>query len=426
MSAVLEAKTAMRNLAKKAQEVVVDDSLTQAEKMTTLDQIEADIKTHSDTVALHEKAKRLAQGGEVADDEKGDDDGKMLRPKSFAKRIVESDAYKSMRETIAGSARGGSFVELEEGFNPSFGTKAAATIDEGTVPAFSGGSGLGGQLVAPQFLPGIVPLKFQRLTIADLLASGTTDTAAVTYVIEAAFQDLTAAVAEKGAKPQLDLTLARRQDNVGKIANRAKVTDELFEDASQFVSYLQGRMIFGVQRAEENQLLNGNGTAPNILGLMNRPGLAPAVVTAAGLTATKVVEGVFNQITNLRAVSFVEPDAFVIHPNDWQTIQLGKDGNGQYFGGGPIAGQYGNGGYTNQARLWGLPGVITTAIAQGTVLVGGFQECAQVFRRRGVTVEMTNSNEDDFNNNLISLRAEERLALAVYRPAGLGKVTLTA
>lgn len=422
MSALLEAKTAMRQLAKKAQEIVVDDTLTQAEKKTAIDQIEVDIKGHSETIALHEKAQRLISGGESTDDQRGDRDEAPARAKSFAEQIVESEAYKSVRGAIQGGSRHSAALELPNGF----GAKAAATVDEGTIPNFSGGSGLGGQLVTPEFLPGIVPLKFQRLTIADLLASGTTTSSSVTYVIESAFQDLTATVAEKGAKPQLDLTLQRRQDNVTKIANRAKITDELLQDASQFQSYLQNRMIFGVQRVEEAQLLNGNGTAPNLTGLLNRAGLAPAVVTSAGLTATKAMEAVYNQITNLRSVSFVEPDAFVINPVDWQTIRLGKDANNQYYGGGPIVGQYGIGAPTNQVSLWGLTGVTTTAIAQGTILVGGFQECAQVFRRQGVTVEMTNSNEDDFNNNLVSLRAEERLALAVYRPAGFGKVTLTA
>jgi len=137
------------------------------------------------------------------------------------------------------------------------------------------------------------------------------------------------------------------------------------------------------------------------------------------------MEGIFNQVTALRSTSFIEPDAVVIHPTDWQTIRLGKDTAGQYFGGGPFTGAYGNPGPSNQAEIWGLKTVVTTAIAQGTVLVGGFQECAQVFRRQGITLEMTNSNVDDFVNNLITLRAEERLALAVYRPAGFGKVTLT-
>jgi HK97 family phage major capsid protein len=411
MSAVLEAKTAMRQLATKAQEVVTNGDLTQAEKKTALDKIEADIKTHAETVSLHEQANRLIEGGESAPEAKGSD-RERAEVKSFGQHIVESDGYKSM---LNGQSKG---VVVD--------VKAAATIDEGVIPAFSGGAGLGGQLVAPQLLPGIVPLKFQPLTVADLFASGSTESSSISYVIEAAFQDLTATVAEKGAKPQLDLTLARRQDNVSKIANVAKVTDEMFQDAPAFQSYLSNRMVFGVKRVEEAQLLNGNGTSPNLQGVLNRSGLATTVVTSAGLTALKAMEGIFNQITALRATSFVEPDAIVIHPNDWQTIRLGKDNQGQYYAGGPFTGAYGNAGPSNVNQLWGLRTVVTTAIAQGTVLVGGFQECGQVFRRQGITLEMTNSNVDDFVNNLITLRAEERLALAVYRPAGFGKVTLTA
>lgn len=409
MSAIYEAKTAMRRLAQKAQEVVTDDSLTNAEKKNTLDKIDADIKGFADTIALHEQAGRLAIGGESADEAKADAPQGV---KSFASQVIDSDAYRNVasKNTMAAA------VEV----------KAVGTIDEGAPAVYSGSGGLGGQLVAPQLLPGIVPLRFQPLTVADLLASGTTSTSSVSYVIEAAFQDTTATVAEKGTKPQLDLTLARRQDNVTKIANVAKVTDEMFQDAEQFQAYLSNRMIFGVKRAEENQLLNGNGTSPNLQGILNRSGLATTVATAAGLTAVKAMEGIYNQITALRSQSFVEPDAIVINPTDWQTIRLGKDGQGQYYAGGPFTGAYGNPGPSNVSSLWGLKAVITTAIAQGTALVGGFQECAQVFRRQGITVEMTNSNVDDFVNNLITLRAEERLALAVYRPAGFGKVTLTA
>ena len=410
MSAVLEAKTAMRQLATKAQEVVKDASMTQAEKKTSLDKIEADIKGYAETVSLHEQAARLVGGADAADDAKSFEDEP--RTKSFAQQVVESDGYKSM---VSGQSKG-TTVDV----------KAATTIDEGVIPAFSGGAGLGGQLVAPQLLPGIVDLRFQPLTVADLVAQGTTSSSSVSYVIESAFQDLTATVLEKGTKPQLDLTLARRQDNVTKIANVAKVTDEMFQDASQFTSYLQNRMAFGVRRVEEAQLLNGNGTPPQLQGILNRSGLATTVVTTAGLTALKAMEGIYNQITALRATSFVEPDAIVIHPTDWQTIRLGKDSQNQYYAGGPFTGAYGNPGPSNVNQLWGLKAVVTTAIAQGSVLVGGFQECGQVFRRQGVTLEMTNSNVDDFVNNLITLRAEERLALAVYRPAGFGKVVFTA
>ncbi|NNC10691.1 phage major capsid protein [Planctomonas sp. JC2975] len=408
MSAVIEAKRAMAELGTKARQVVNDESLTNAEKKTRLDAYQEELKGYSETIAVHEQAQRLLSGGDAAPEATAP----TVERRSFAQQVVESDGYKSM---ISKGVQG---VQIE--------VKAAATIDEGIIPTFSGGAGLAGQLVAPQLLPGIVPLKFQPLTIADLLAQGTTSSSSISYVIEAAFQDLTGAVLEKGAIPQLDLTLARRQDNVGKIANIAKPTVEMFQDAEQFQAYLQNRMVFGIQRKEESALLNGNGTAPNVLGILNRSGLATPVVTAAGLTAVKAMEGIFNQITALRAVSFVEPDAIVIHPTDWQTIRLGKDSQGQYYAGGPFTGAYGNPGPANVANLWGVKTVITTAIAQGTVLVGGFQESGQVFRRNGITLDMTNSNNNDFETDLVTLKAEERLALAVYRPAGFGTVTLTA
>ena len=411
MSAVIEAKRAMATLGTKAQEVLKDDSLTNAEKKTRLDGYAADLKGFSDTIALHEQAARLIGGAEAPAEAEVKAASKGEH-RSFSKQVLESGAYKSM---LSGSATAGQ-VEV----------KAAATIDEGIIPAYSGGSGLAGQLNVPQFLPGIVPLNFQQLTIADLLAQGTTSSTSISYVVEAAFQDLTGTVLEKGAIPQLDLTLTRRQDNVSKIANIAKPTVEMFQDAEQFKAYLENRMVFGVQRKEEDQLLNGTGTAPQITGILQRSGLATAVTTAAGLTAVKAMEGIFNQITALRATSFVEPDAIVIHPTDWQTIRLGKDSQGQYYAGGPFTGAYGNGGYTNVADIWGVKAVITTAVAQGTVLVGGFQECGQIFRRSGITLDMTNSNNNDFETDLVTLKAEERLALAVYRPAGFGRVTLTA
>jgi HK97 family phage major capsid protein len=400
----------MRELGTKAQAVVDDTSLTPAEQMKKLDDFHEELKSYEEIVSVHESAKRFIVGGEAAEEEPQ----ARVERRSFAQQVVESDGYKSM---LNGQSKGVT-VEVD--------TKAATTIDEGLVPALAGGAGLAGALVLPQSLPGILPLKYQPLTIADLFAQGTTSSAAISYVIEAAFQDLTNTVAEKGAKPQLDLTLSRRQDNVTKIANIAKVTDETFQDAEQFVSYLQNRMIFGVKRKEEQQLLNGTGTSPDLQGVLNRSGLATTVVTAAGLTAVKAMEGIFNQITALRTSSFVEPDAIVIHPTDWQTIRLGKDSQGQYYAGGPFTGAYGNGSPSNVYNLWGIPAVVTTAIAQGTVLVGGFQESGQVWRRNGITVEMTNSNSNDFENNLVTLRAEERVALSIYRPAGFGKVTLTA
>src|SRR5664279_265531 len=146
---VIEAKNGMRNLAAKAKDTVEDPTMTNVEKKTVLDKIDADLKEFSDTIANHEHAQRLMGGSESAPEAKGYD---AADNRSIGRQVIESEGYKSMMGGISKNVT----IEL----------KAAATIDEGIIPAYSGGAGLGGQLTAPQFLPGIVPVKFQPLTVA--------------------------------------------------------------------------------------------------------------------------------------------------------------------------------------------------------------------------------------------------------------------
>ena len=62
------------------------------------------------------------------------------------------------------------------------------------------------------------------------------------------------------------------------------------------------------------------------------------------------------------------------------------------------------------------PVVQTQAMAAGKFLSGAFKLGAQVFDRWQARVEVATENEDDFIKNLVTILAEERLALAVYRP----------
>ena len=114
--------------------------------------------------------------------------------------------------------------------------------------------------------------------------------------------------------------------------------------------------------------------------------------------------------------SFVMPDGHVINPANWQTIQLAKDANGQYYGMGPFAG-------VQPPTLWGLPVAVTPSIVANTSLTGGFKSSAQIFDHGGLRVDVSNSHSDFFIKNLVAIRAEERLALAVYRPLAFGTAT---
>ncbi len=415
MSAVIEAKRAMADLGTKAQAVLEDSTLSPAEKMTRLDQYQVDLKSYSDTISIHEKAQSLMSGGEAAPEAKSTDPA--AGNKSIGRQIIESAAFKN-----AASSKGSRFS-----FNTEIGTKAAVTVDEGTVIANGQLNGAAGVLALPDYLPGIVDIRYAPLSVAQLFAQGSTTSPLVSYVKEASETQGAAATAEKTLKGQSDATFARVNEQVGKIAAFFKITDEMLQDYAQSESFLSNRLIAQVAREEENESLNGAGY-PSLAGILGRTGLQTAI--SAGTTGTLadpmlLAEAIFKQRTVIRTTAFVEPDAVVINPLDWQYIQLAKDANNQYFGGGPFSGSYGNGGYSNVAALWGLKVVQSPRIASGTALVGGFQECGQFFRRQGVTVEMTNSNVDDFENNLITVRAESRSALAVYRPGGFGTVTVT-
>jgi len=275
----------------------------------------------------------------------------------------------------------------------------------------------GGKLLVPQYLPGVRSVMFKRLVVSDLMASGQATSNAIIYMVETTFTNAAAAVAEGLAKPESALVFDQRTDPVSKIAHWLPVTEEFLEDVPAISSYIDARLTLGVQLAEEDQLLNGNGTPPNIMGVMNRAGLATAVARNAGATPPEGnADAILRQITAIATTAFVYPDGIVMNPANWFTIATSKDAQGQYFGGGPFSS-------LPTASLWGTPVAITPSIVANTALVGAFGTMSQVFRKGGIRVEASNSHQDFFIKNLVAIRAEERLALAVYRPGAFGKVT---
>jgi HK97 family phage major capsid protein len=317
-------------------------------------------------------------------------------PKSFGQQFVDSEAFAWLKKSsgIRGTAWTSPSAEL-----------FAATLTE------DGASG--GDLIVTEYRPGILPLMFKRLVVADLLASGTTDSNSVTYMKEETFTNAAAAVAEGQPKPESTLIFNQVTDLVQKIAHWLPVTDEMLEDVAQIRSYIDARLRLGLSITEEDQLLNGSGTAPNVQGLMNRSGLTTATVRSGSVTNA---DAIFTAIMATFNASFVMPTGTVMNPANWQTTQLSKDGNGNYYGAGPFAGP-------QAPTLWGLPVAVTPSIVANTALTGAYSSAAQVFRKGGVRVEASNSHADFFVRNLTAIRAEERLALAVYRPAAFSKIT---
>ena len=268
----------------------------------------------------------------------------------------------------------------------------------------------------------IVQARRERPTIASLMGSGTISGNAISYFVEAAMQGGFSTVAEGAAKPQISFDNPTAVvDALKKIAGWIDMTDEFIEDLGFLKSEIDTRLLYQLTMFEEAQLLNGNGTGQNVLGIRNRAGVQ---VQAAPATEAGNADAVFSAMTKISTATALTADALVIHPLDYERFRLSKDGNGQYFGGGYFQGQYGTGSVLENPNLWGLRTVVTTAAAQGEVLVGAFRVGATVYRKGGVRVEATNTHADNFTNNKVTVRAEERVALAVRYPAAFVKVGL--
>lgn len=285
--------------------------------------------------------------------------------------------------------------------------------------ATGGNAGAFGPLLTDIDRSFVLPFR-RRLVVADLMGSGTVSGNAITYPVFGALEGATTFVSEGGQKPQLHVADPQWvTDALGEVAGWFKITDDMSEDLPYVVSEIEGTARYDLLSREEDALLNGDGVSPNLRGVLQRSG----VQTETAATAADNADALFRALTKVQTATGFNADGIVINPADYQKLRLGKDGNGQYFGGGYFAGQYGNGQVLEQPPLWGLRTVVTSAVAAGTAVVGAW-ETAKVFRKGGLRVESTNSHEDDFTNDKITIRLRERLGLQVKYPTAFVNVTL--
>ena len=328
--------------------------------------------------------------------------------KSLGDQFIESKGYKSLMDRgLGGQEWSSGPIELEE--------KATLATTPGTA------------LTPAQYQPGLVQTLFQRLYVADLFGQATTDAGQVRYIKETTATNAAASVAEGQAKPQSTLVFGETTEPVRKIATILPVTDEMLSDAPQISAYVNQRLTLFVKITEEDQLIRGTGTAPQIQGLIAAG--RNSVGTYARGTADDNATALFKAANGTRGSSQLDTDAIVIHPTNWQAIRVAKDTGGQFYGGGPFFGPYGGpqgpagASQFSADNLWGMRVVVTSAMTVGSAVVGAFAQGGAVIRRSGVTVEATNSHSTWFADDIVAIRAEERLALAVYRESAFTVVT---
>ncbi|MEG0860255.1 MAG: phage major capsid protein [Pseudomonas sp.] len=296
--------------------------------------------------------------------------------------------------------------DLKKGWNGS----STGKVDvKSFSKALGSGAASAGALVQPQMNPGILMPGLRRLTIRDLMAQGRTTSNAIEYVRENVFTNSAAPVAEGTLKPESQLTFTKETANVKTIAHWIQASRQIMDDAPMLESYVNGRLLFGLDLVEEVQLLNGDGTGDNLIGVNKVATAYDADLDAAGDTrADKIAHAIF-QVTE----SEFEASGIILNPRDWHAIALLKDADGRYIFGGPAA---------FAARvMWGLPVVATKAQAQGTFTVGGFDLASQIWDRMDATIEISNQDRDNFVKNMLTILCEERLAVTHYRPTAIIK-----
>lgn len=397
--AELEAAKSIIDAAKSEQRLLTDEERTKVrEHMKTSEVLLGEIKQKSEDGKLRE-----ALGDALKDDAKSDDGGGVRRKfTSIGDAFVKSDAYLDALAAVKSGSR-----YTTKAVDTGLDLKALTTVTP--------------RIGNVQELP-LLGLVLNRPVVADLLTQGSLNGSVLSYLRETVATNAAAAVAESGVKPASELTLDRIEHALSKIATVLDVPDEFLEDMDAARSYIDGRLTLFIQQEEEDQILNGNGTAPNLRGILQTVG----ILTEASTAAADNFAAIYRAITEVRTVAQLEPDGLVIHPTDYQNLRLTQDGNEQFYGGGPFSGAYGTGGAINDPAVWGLRTVITPAVAAGTVVVGAWKAGGMIFRKGGITVDSTNSDGEKFRSNISTIRAEERLGLAVFRPAAFNKVTLSA
>lgn len=287
------------------------------------------------------------------------------------------------------------------------GDKSRIRVGVKAITSLTSGDGAAGDLIVPQRQPGIMRQPDRQMTIRNLLTVGRTTSNSIEYVQETGFTNNAAPVAEGAQKPESSLEFTLQSTPVRTIAHWIQASKQILQDVPALQSYIDTRMRFGLEIEEETQILSGDGTGQNLLGLIPQATPYDVSRTKAGDTRIDIVR---RAMTQVRLAEY-RADAIVLHPSDWEEIELTKTDEGAYIWANP-RGLLG-------PTLWGLPVIDTTAVEEGEFLVGNFQMAAMLWDREDAVVDISTEDRDNFIKNMVTIRAEERLALEVSRPEAL-------
>ena len=260
--------------------------------------------------------------------------------------------------------------------------------------------------------------------VRDLFPSRTTTAAVIEYFRLSGFTNNAAAVSERSgspstftAKPQSTLAFVGEQAPVRTLAHWEAAHRNVLADEPQLRSIIDNELLYGLRLQEDAQIMTGDGTGENLTGITVATGIQTYSWSAGAFTPVPDTKAdAIRRAATLSFLAYYEPTGVVMHPNDWEDVELTKDSNGQYL----VAVSVALGG---EPRVWRLPVIETPAMTEGTCVVGAFGTGAQLYDRDGPSIRISEQHSDFFIRNAIVVLAEQRLALAVKRPEAFVKVT---
>lgn len=340
----------------------------------------------------------------VSDEQKRDIEAARERKvsTSVGQRLIESAGYKALAALSEGAQLGvqpiGKILERSE-------LKTLIT----------GGATSGGAFVVPDRVDP-VDLPRRTLTLFDLITIGETDQDVVEWVEKTSRTNNAAETAEagatgdgSGAAPESALAWAVKTTQVRDITHFMPVTKRVLANAAQLRSDIDTELGDGARERLETQALNGNGTAPNLRGILQTSGR----LTQA-LGADNRSDAIHKGLTQVFKEFFI-PDAVMLTPDDAEQMYLEKDANGQYIYGPPSS--------PNRGTIWGLRSVVTPAMPASTGLVGAFRRGATLWFREGLVITASDSHDDFFTRRMVAIMAVIQGAFAARYPKAFCELT---
>lgn len=271
----------------------------------------------------------------------------------------------------------------------------------------------------------IVDRPMRKSRVRDLFPSRSTTAAVIEYFRVSGFTNNASVVPERdggsfGLKPQSTLAFVGEQAPVRTIAHWEAAHRNVLADEPQLRAIIDNELLYGLRLHEDYQILSGTGTSEDLAGILTNGSVQTYSWSSGASAPVADTKGdAIRRAATLAFLAYYEPTGIVLHPNDWEDIELNKDTNGQYLM--AVSMQQGA-----EARLWRMPVVDTPAMPEGTALVGAFGTGAQLYDREASNIRISEQHADFFVRNAIVVLAEQRLALAVKRPEAFVNVTFDA